>query len=120
MPRIKLIITLAAFTAATAAAAPAIASAAPIADAGSGSTTNSDIVASQHAATSTSAPLDRFGLAHVHDIARTAGSEVSKASDPGGFQFDDAAIGAGALAGLVLLGTAAAATARRRVHLSHH
>jgi hypothetical protein len=120
MPRIKRIITLAAFTAATAAAAPAIAAAVPIGpDAGSGSTPNSDVVAAQHAATSMSAPLDRFGLAHVHRIARTGGSEVTKHSDPGGFQFDDAAVGAGALAGLVLLGTAGAVTVRRRVHLPH-
>jgi hypothetical protein len=77
------------------------------------------MVAAQHAATSTSAPLDRFGFAHLHQIARTAGSEPAKYSDPRGFQLDDAAIGAGALAGLVFLGTAGAVTIRRRVHLPH-
>jgi hypothetical protein len=84
---------------------------------GSGSTKNPDLVEAERAATSMSAPLDRFGLIHVHNIARIPGSEVTRNQGPEAFQFDDAAIGAAAMAGLVLLGTASATTVRRRTHL---
>lgn len=86
---------------------------------GSGSTSNpshADLVAAERAATHMSATLDRFGLIHVHTIPPTI---VSRNSDPQGFQVGDVAIGAGAMAALVLLGTASALTVRRRAHLRH-
>jgi hypothetical protein len=118
MSRIKRIITLAAIAAATAAAAPGIAGAVPIGPgAGSWSTANPYSIAAKHAAPSPSAPLGRFALIHVHTITRATTSVVSGNADPEGFQVGDAAIGAGAMAGLVLLGTASAITVRRRAHL---
>jgi hypothetical protein len=44
---------------------------------------------------------------------------VSATSSSHGFQYDDAAIGAGVMAGLVLLGIAGTLTVRRRGQLSH-
>ncbi|MBV9364282.1 MAG: hypothetical protein JO262_12705 [Solirubrobacterales bacterium] len=121
MPRIKRIITLAAISAATAASPSAIAGAAPIGGfgSGSGSISNADWVAAQRAATQTSASLDRFALIGVHTITPAAMAVVSRNSDPEGFQFGDAAIGAGVMAGLVLVGAAGAIGVRRRAQVRH-
>jgi LPXTG-motif cell wall-anchored protein len=73
-----------------------------------------DRIAAEHAAASLSAPLDRFTLANVHTITPTTTAGVSTNSDSEGFHFGDAAVGAGLMAGLVLLGTAGAFAARRR------
>jgi len=120
MSRIRRIITLAAIAAATAAWAPAIAGAVLIGPgAGSGGIPYSDLVAAEHAAASQSATLDRFGLIHVHAIPLATTPVVSGSADPEGFQFGDAAIGAGAMAGLLLVGAACAITVRRRAHVRH-
>jgi hypothetical protein len=114
MPRIKRIVTLAAISVATATSAPGIAGAVAIGPGvGSASTPNPDSVAAQRAATSMSAPLDRFGLLHVHTITLAPTSVVTGRSGPEGFQLGDFAIGAGAMAGVVLLGAAGAITVRR-------
>lgn len=119
MPRIKCIITLTAIAAATATSAPAIAAAASSAGSGSGSSstpTHADLVAAELAATHTSAPLYQFGLIHIQAIPPITATTTS---DPDRFQLGDAAIGAGAIASLTLLGTAGAITVRRRAHLPH-
>ena len=119
MPHLKRIITLAAIAAATAAAAPGMAEARPIDPVGGAvKPTNADLTAAEYAATRPSASLDRFALIHVHTIPSTR-PVASATGDPEPFQFGDAAIGAGAIAGIVLLGTAGAITGRRRVHLPH-
>jgi hypothetical protein len=120
MPRIKRIITLAAIAAATAAWAAPIAGAVPIGPgSGSGGIPYFDLVAAEHAAASRSATLDRFGLIHVHTIPLATTPVVSGSANPEGFQFGDAAIGASAMAGLMLVGAAGAITVRRHAHLRH-
>jgi LPXTG-motif cell wall-anchored protein len=75
---------------------------------------SADRIAAERAAASPSAPLDRFALIKVHKITPTTTSGVSGSSDPEGFDLGDAAIGAGVMAGLVLLGSAGVIAARRR------
>jgi hypothetical protein len=121
MPRITRIMILAAIAAATAPSAPGIAAAA--AGTGSGSrppgVANSDWVAAERAAASQSAPLDRFSLIGVHTITPVPTAVVGTNSDPEGFQFGDAAVGAAVMAGLVLLGAAGALAVRRRAQVRH-
>ncbi len=77
---------------------------------------SADRIAAERAAASPSAPLDRFALIKVHKIkiTPTTTSGVSGNPDPEGFHSGDAAIGAGVMAGLVLLGSAGLIAARRR------
>ena len=121
MPRITRIMILAAIAAATAPSAPGIAAAA--AGTGSGSrppgVANSYWVAAERAAASQSAPLDRFSLIGVHTITPVPTAVVGTNSDPEGFQFGDAAVGAAVMAGLVLLGAAGALAVRRRAQVRH-
>jgi hypothetical protein len=120
MPHIKRMIILGAIAAATVAWVPAIAGAVPIGSGGGSATIpNSDLVAAQHAAASQSASLDRFSLIHVHTITPATTSVLSANANPQGFQFGDAAIGAGAMAELMSLGTPGAITVRRRVRVRH-
>lgn len=54
-----------------------------------------------------------------HEAPSTAKPAVTTSSGSQGFQFDDAAIGAGVMLGLVLLGGGTALVVRRRSQLSH-
>ena len=81
---------------------------------GTAAQVSADHLAAERAAASPSAPLDQFTLIKVHKITPTTTSEVSDNSGPGGFHLGDAAIGAGVMAGLVLLGSAGLIAARRR------
>jgi hypothetical protein len=76
-----------------------------------------DQLAAAYAAENPSASLDRFGLIHIHKITPITTTAASGSSVPEDFQFGDAAIGAGVMTGLVLVGTAGTLAARRRRHL---
>jgi hypothetical protein len=75
-----------------------------------------DQLAAAYAAANPSASLDRFGLVHIRKITPITTSAVSGSSGPEDFHFGDAAIGAGVLTGLVLIGTAGTLAASRRRH----
>ena len=75
---------------------------------------SADRIAADRAAASPSAPLDRFALIKVHTVTPTTTSEVSGNSGSGGFDVGDAAIGAGVMSGLVLLGIAGGLAVHRR------
>jgi hypothetical protein len=64
-----------------------------------------------------STALMRIAQVNGRNISSTP--VVRATSGSHGFQFDDAAIGAGTMAGLVLLGTAGALAVRRRGQLRH-
>jgi hypothetical protein len=65
-----------------------------------------------------SAALERQAQIYGRSIASTATPVASVSSNPG-FQFDDAAIGAAVMAGLVLLGIGGTLAVRRRSQLHH-
>jgi hypothetical protein len=64
-----------------------------------------------------SAALLRIAQLNGANIASRATPVVSTVNPA--FQYDDAAIGAGAMAGLILLGTASTLAVRRRTHPRH-
>jgi hypothetical protein len=65
-----------------------------------------------------SAALLRMAQIYGRNVATTATPVASTAPKPG-FQYDDAAVGAGLTAGLVLLGVAGTLAVRRRGQLRH-
>ena len=65
-----------------------------------------------------SAALERQAQIYGRNIASTPTPVASVSSNPG-FQFDDAAIGAAVMAGLVLLGIGGTLAVRRRSQLHH-
>jgi hypothetical protein len=75
---------------------------------------SADRTAADRAAASPSAPLDRFALIKVHTVTPTTASAVTGNSGSGGFDVGDAAIGAGVMSGLVLLGIAGGLAVHRR------
>ena len=65
------------------------------------------------------AAFDRIALAFDRDSTSTATPVAGIAQGSPGFRYGDAAIGAGMMAGLILLGTAGAIAVRRRTPARH-
>jgi hypothetical protein len=110
---IAIVLTVAAIAASTAQASGGFAGIRPV-QASTQAPTRADQIAADRAARNPSAPLSQFSLAHVHSVTPPTTSEVGGTSDPKGFDFGDAALGAGLVAGVVLLGAAGTLVARRR------
>jgi hypothetical protein len=109
---IAIVLTVAAIAASTAQASAGLAGIQPV-QASTAAQASADQIAAERAAHSPSAPLDRFSLAHVHTLTPSTTTEASGTSDSQGFHVGDAAIGAGLMAGLLLLGAAGTLAARR-------
>lgn len=62
---------------------------------------------------------DRSSASTTTPVASVSAPVASTAQSQSGFQYDDAAVGAGVMAGLALLGAAGALTARRRTQPRH-
>jgi hypothetical protein len=110
---IAIVLTVAAITTATAQASAGLAGIRPT-PAPTPTQASADQIAAERAALSPSAPLDRFSLVKMHKVTSATTSEVGGNSGSAGFHFGDAAIGAGVMAGLAVLGIGGMLAARRR------
>jgi hypothetical protein len=110
---IAIVLTVAAIATSTAQASAGLAGVRPV-QASTVAQASADQIAAERAAHSPSAPLDRFSLAGVHRLTLSTPTEASGTSGSEGFHLGDAAIGAGLMAGLLLLGAAGTLAARRR------